>query len=138
MEEKPKHQGTENLIPLPERTIEEQRAIQSMGGKASGVVRREKKLMSQILADYLQKEHEVRLRDNTGAVIETRTLSADKLIEETVSAILARGDSSSASIIKTVGELTEGNKLRIGGLNGDAIPFEFVEPASPNESPEQV
>lgn len=138
MEDKPKHPGTENLIPLPERTIEEQRAIQSMGGKASGAARREKKLMSQILADYLQKEHEVTLRDNTGAVIETRTLSADKLIEETVSAILARRDSASASIIKTVGELTEGNKLRIGGLNGDAIPFEFVEPLNHDEGPEQV
>jgi hypothetical protein len=138
MEDKPKHPGSENLVPLPKRPVEEQRAIRSMGGHASVAVRREKKLMSRILSDYLQKEHEVKLRDNAGAVIETRTLSADKLIEETVSAILARGDSSSASIIKTVGELTEGNKLRIGGLNSDAIPFEFVDPVSSDESPEQV
>jgi hypothetical protein len=123
-----------DLIPLNERTKDEQKEIQSKGGKASGKARREKKLMSQILADYLQKEHEVTLKDSEGNIIDNEKIPASQLIERTVSAILARGDSASATMIKTMGELTEGNKLRIGGLNSDAIPFEFVDP--PNASTE--
>lgn len=123
-----------DLIPLNERTKDEQKAIQSKGGKASGKARREKKLMSQILADYLQKEHEVILKDSEGNIIDNEKIPASQLIERTVSAILARGDSASATMIKTIGELTEGNKLRIGGLNSDAIPFEYVDP--PNASTE--
>jgi hypothetical protein len=123
-----------DLIPLNERTKDEQKEIQSKGGKASGKARREKKLMSQILADYLQKEHEVTLKDSEGNIIDNEKIPASQLIERTVSAILARGDSASATMIKTIGELTEGNKLRIGGLNSDVIPFEYVDP--PNASTE--
>ena len=48
----------ENLIPNSERTPEQLRAQTRKGGIKSGEARREKKRMSQILADYLQKEHE--------------------------------------------------------------------------------
>ena len=37
--------GNDNLIPLNERTKEEQRTVQVMGGKASGEARRRKKSM---------------------------------------------------------------------------------------------
>jgi hypothetical protein len=126
----------ENLIPIQSRATEAQRAIRSKGGKVCAEKKRERILLSEILSGYLQKEHNVTIRDNTGAVIDTKKLPADKLIEETISTILARGDSASASIIKTLGELTEGSKLRLGGLNGDAIPFEYVDAPKKNESPE--
>lgn len=120
--------NTENLIPINERAKEVQRAIQSKGGHASVAVRKEKKLISRILADYLQREHAVTLRDSDGNLLDTEKIPASQLIEQTVTAILVRGDSASASMIKTLGELTEGNKLRIGGLNCDPIPFEYVDP----------
>ena len=51
MSEKSKHTGMDNLIPLCDRTKEEQRIITTMGGKASGEARRKKKTMR----EYAQK-----------------------------------------------------------------------------------
>jgi hypothetical protein len=47
--------GEENLIPLNERTKEEQREIARMGGIASGKARQEKKLLKELLEDALSK-----------------------------------------------------------------------------------
>lgn len=47
--------GEENLIPMNERTKEEQREIARMGGIASGEARREKKLLKDLLEDALSK-----------------------------------------------------------------------------------
>ena len=124
----------ENLIPIQSRATEAQREIRSKGGKVCAEKKRERILLSDILSGYLQKEHEVKLRGDDGKVLDTKKMPANQLIEETISTILARGDSASASIIKTLGELTEGSKLKIGGLNGDAIPFEYVDPPKPDES----
>ena len=44
-EKKKPHPGSENLRPLNTRSKEEQRAIQSMGGKKSGEKRREKRTL---------------------------------------------------------------------------------------------
>ena len=106
----------ENLISLADRTTEEQREIARQGGIKSGEVRKEKKLVSQILADYLQKEHEVILRDDQGEVIDRETIPASELIERTVTAVMARGDSASVAMIKTISESTEGQKMQLSGL----------------------
>lgn len=45
-----------NLIPLSERTKDDQRRIQSKGGKASGTARRRKKLFKQLMNAYLDSE----------------------------------------------------------------------------------
>lgn len=103
------------LINLADRTPEERKAIASKGAKAALEVKKEKKFMSQILADYLQEEHEVVLRDDEGNVIDRETIPADKLISRTVTAIMARGDSASASMIKTIGEITEGKNINLAG-----------------------
>lgn len=47
------NENTNNLIPLNERTKEEQREIARMGGIASGKARREKQKTQQILADIV-------------------------------------------------------------------------------------
>lgn len=47
--------GQENLIPMNERTEEEQREIARMGGIASGKARKEKKLLRELLEDALSK-----------------------------------------------------------------------------------
>ena len=106
----------ENLVSLADRTTEEQREIARLGGIASGEVRKEKKLMSQIMAEYLQKQHEVVLRDDTGAVIDREKLSAQELIERTITAVIARDDSASVQMMKAIGELTEGKTVKLSGL----------------------
>ena len=105
-----------NLVNLADRTPEEREEIARQGGIKSGEVKREKKLMSQILADYLQKEHEVVLRDDEGAVIDREKISADELIQRTVTEIMNRGDSASASMIKTIAEITEGKNINLSGM----------------------
>lgn len=50
-----KNSGARNLIPLPERTKADQRKIRSMGGKASGIARRERRTMRQ-WAELLRDE----------------------------------------------------------------------------------
>jgi len=114
-EDKPKAKRgrVENLDPV--RDTETAKARGKQGGIRSGVVKREKKYMSQILADYLNEEHEVVIRDDDGAVIDRETIPADKLIRRTVTAIMARGDSASASMIKTISEVTEGKNVNLTG-----------------------
>jgi hypothetical protein len=110
-----KNPKKEYLVSLGDRSTIEQRKIQSMGGLKSGEVRKEKKIISQMLADYLAKDHDIVIRDDSGEVISKTTLSAEKLISQTVTAILSRGDGASASMIKTLGELTEGQKINMTG-----------------------
>ena len=124
----------ENLDPC--RDTETAKARGKQGGIKSGQAKREKKRMSQILADYLQKEHEVVLRDDDGRVIDRETLPADELIARTITAIIARDDSASVSMLKELREATEGNKLAIAGENGAPVKFQFVEPK--NASTEKV
>jgi len=86
--------NVKNLIPQNKRTKAEQRKIAQQGGKASGKARREKKLMSAILADYLarQKGYD----------------SFDKYIEK----VLKRGDGSTVNMIKTFADVIEGSKIK--------------------------
>jgi len=77
------------------------------GGIASGKVRREKKRISQILSEYLQKEHNIILRNENGVIIKTEKLSAPELIDRTITEVLSRGDSASVSMIKEIREATE-------------------------------
>ena len=114
----------DKLKSLATRTTKERREIAEKGGKASGEARREKKRVSQILSEYLQKEHNVILRDADGNIFNTEKLSAQALIDQTVTAVLSRGDSASASMIKTLGELTEGSKVQLSGEDGNAPVFE--------------
>jgi len=86
--------NNKNLIPQNRRTKSEQREIAKKGGIASVKARREKKLMSAILADYLarQKGYD----------------SFDKYINN----VLRRGDSSTVSMIKTFADVIEGSKSK--------------------------
>lgn len=47
--------GHDNLIPLQDRTTEEQREIARKGGIASGESRRRRKTLAQVLRDELEK-----------------------------------------------------------------------------------
>lgn len=68
-----------------------------------------KKLMSQIYAEFLEKEYDVRQGDKT------RKLSGAELVNECMKKIIARGDSSSVSLLKELREGTEGSKINLSG-----------------------
>ena len=51
------HKGDENLIPLNQRTKEEQKKIATMGGIRSGKVRREKATMKATLEKLLDEKY---------------------------------------------------------------------------------
>ena len=68
-----------------------------------------KKLMSQIYAEFLEKEYNVRQGDKE------RKLTGAELVNECMKKIIARGDSSSVSLLREVREGTEGTKLKLDG-----------------------
>lgn len=99
-----------NLVPL---TTETARKIGAMGGKKTGEVKREKKLLSALYADILAKGFEV---DGTRLTL-----------DEVVSAIVSRNDSASVSMLKEIREATEGNKVALSDPNGDNLFKAFAD-----------
>lgn len=104
--EEKQHPGSENLRPFNTLTEEEQREIASKGGKASVESRREKKIMSQIYAEFLEKEHDITLEEGI-----KEKVSGSKLLEIVMSKVLNRGDSASVSLMKEIREATEGSRI---------------------------
>lgn len=100
--------GVDNLKPIKELSTEEAKQRGSKGGIKSGQVRREKKLMSQIYADFLDKEHDVIGKDGN-----LKKLSGQALLNGVMSKVLGRGDSSSVRLMKEIREATEGQKINI-------------------------
>ena len=68
-----------------------------------------RKLMSQIYAEFLEKENNVRQGDKE------RKLTGAELVNECMKKIIARGDSSSVSLMREVREATEGQKINLSG-----------------------
>lgn len=79
---------------LKRLTTKKAREIGKLGGIASGEAKKKKKLMSEILADYLARQKGLD--------------SFDQHIER----VLKRGDSSTVSMIKTFADVIEGSKLK--------------------------
>ena len=109
----------ENLVPL---TTEKAREIGALGGKRSGEVKREKKRMSQIYADFLMGKHKVTINDTECE------LEGAELLAEVMKIVLSRGDSASVSLLKELREATEGSKLQLTGEEGGPVKFEIVDP----------
>ena len=97
--------GIDNLKPL---STEKAREIGRKGGIASGKAKREKKLMSQIYAEFLEKHHDVITKDGT-----KRKLEGQELLNSVISKVLSRSDSSSVSMMKEIREATEGTKATL-------------------------
>jgi len=96
---RPKKPGKpENLI-VP--TSEQAREYGRRGGKKSVIVKKERKLLSAMYAELLAKGFEV----------EGERLTLD----EVASAIMARKDGASVSMLKEIREATEGSKVTIDG-----------------------
>ena len=68
-----------------------------------------KKLMSQIYADFLEREYEVKAGEGK------RKISGAELVNEVMRKVLARSDSSSVSLMREIREGTEGSKMQLSG-----------------------
>jgi hypothetical protein len=111
--------GVDNLQPVSSK--EEARARGRAGGIKSGQVRKEKKIMSQIYAEFLEKEHDI--VGNDGLKIK---ISGQALVNRVMSKVMARGDSSSVRLLKEIRESTEGTKLNIDDLQLN-IKVEYID-----------
>lgn len=101
----------QNLKSNTERTPEEIKNNCSKAGKASGKVRREKKLMSQIFAEFLEREHEFEIKKGKTKVRES--MSGSELVNKAMSHVINRNDAASVSLMKVIAEVTEGAKLKV-------------------------
>ena len=68
-----------------------------------------KKLMSQIYAEFLEREYEVKAGEGK------RKISGAELVNEVMRKVLARSDSSSVSLMREIREGTEGSKVLLSG-----------------------
>ena len=98
----------DNLKPIKELSSEEAKQRGSKGGIKSGQVRRKKKMMSQIYADYLIKRHKITGKDGV-----SKSISGQELLNDVMTKVLSRGDSSSVSLMKEIREGTEGQKITV-------------------------
>lgn len=111
----------DNLIPNSERTPEELKEMTTKGGIASGKARREKKLMSTIYAEFLEKEHGVIGKDGL-----KKNMTGNELLSSVMSKILSRGDSASVSLMKEIREATEGSKIDLNNIIKNPITVEVI------------
>ena len=98
--------GKDNLTPF---TSDNAKEMQRKGAEKRKENNAKKKLMSQIYAEFLEKEYNVRQGDKE------RKLTGAELVNECMKKILARGDSSSVSLMREVREATEGQKINLEG-----------------------
>jgi hypothetical protein len=111
----------DNLDPV--RDTETAKARGKQGGIKSGEVRREKKMMSQIYAEFLEKEHDVVSKDGI-----KKSMSGHQLLSSVMSKVLSRGDSAAVSLMKEIREATEGNNINIDTNLPITINIQGVDP----------
>ena len=97
----------DKLIPGNKRSHEEASENGRKGGIQSGKKRREKKLMSQIYAEFLAKEHNIMTSDG-----KKKPVSGSEMVSSVMRKVLSRGDSASVSLMREVREGTEGSKIK--------------------------
>ena len=68
-----------------------------------------KKLMSQIYAEFLEKEYNVRQGDKE------RKLTGAELVNECMKKVIARSDSSSVSLMREIRSCLDGENINISG-----------------------
>ena len=118
----------ENLQPV--KTKEEARERGRNGGIKSGEAKRKKKLMTDAYVRAMGKKYKVMLDGKE------QDLDWEDFLSIIVRDVMMKRDSCSVSLMREMREGLEGNKLKIGDLNGDSVPFEFVEPPKRDESTE--
>ena len=98
--------GKDNLTPF---TSDNAKEMQRKGAEKRKENNAKKKLMSQIYAEFLEREYNVRQGDKD------RKLTGAELCNEVMRKVLARSDSASVSLMREIREGTEGQKVNISG-----------------------
>lgn len=101
----PRHDGRNNLKPI--KSVEEAREKGRKGGIASGKAKREKKLVSEMVRDFLDKEHVIKKGKKTEN-IDTQTL-----LHQAMAKILDKGGQPAVALIKVIADVTEGAKFNV-------------------------
>lgn len=116
----PKEDGYKNLIPFNRRSEEEQRAIQSAGGQASGVSRRRRKTQAEIIRQIM----DLKLTPEEGAdALEALGLDPTWATDANVAVMqkARRGDVEAIRYLRdTIGEKPR-DGLEIGNLDGQPL-----------------
>ncbi len=103
-----KRDGTKNLIPFNQRTEEEQKKIQSKGGKASGESRRKRKTMRETLLALLELPMKKGKMDTLKAfedLIEEKNVTVEQQILLAQIKAAMDGDTRAATFLRdTAGE----------------------------------
>ena len=106
--------GHENLVPIPQRSEDEVRTMQSKGGVNSGIARREKKTMKQQMKRLLElaakdENGRVRIDPETGEPVSNGLAI---LLQQMVAAL--KGDRLAAEFcLKVAGELTDTQQVEV-------------------------
>ena len=90
-------------------TSEEARAMQRKGAEKRKENNAKKKLMSQIYAEFLEREYSVKVAEGT------KKITGAELVNEAMKKIIARGDSSSVAVMREIRETLEGQKINLSG-----------------------
>ena len=99
--------SNENNLRTP--TTDEAKEMQKKSAEKRKENNAKKKLMSQIYAEFLEKEYNVRQGDKE------RKLTGAELVNECMKKIIARGDSSSVSLMTEIRNAMEGEKVNLEG-----------------------
>lgn len=106
--------GHENLVPIPQRSEDEVRTMQSKGGVNSGIARREKRTMKQQMKRLLELAAKdecgrVRIDPETGEPVSNGLAI---LLQQMVAAL--KGDRLAAEFcLKVAGELTDTQQVEV-------------------------
>jgi hypothetical protein len=90
-------------------TTDEAKEMQKKSAEKRKENNAKKKLMSQIYAEFLEKEYSVKVAEGT------KKISGAELVNEAMKKIIARGDSSSVAVMREIRETLEGQKINLSG-----------------------
>ena len=90
-------------------TTDEAKEMQRKSAEKRKENNAKKKLMSQIYAEFLEREYEVKAGEGK------RKLSGAELVNEVMRKVLARSDSSSVSLIRELRSCLDGENINLSG-----------------------
>ena len=99
--------SNENNLRTP--TSKEAKEMQKKSAEKRKENNAKKKLMSQIYAEFLEREYEVKAGEGK------RKLSGAELVNEVMRKVLARSDSSSVSLMREIRSCLEGENINLSG-----------------------
>ena len=99
----------ENLKKAVPFTKENAKEMQKLSAEKRKENNEKKKLLSEMYAEFLTDEYNVR---KDGGTIK---LSGTDYIKTIIKAVVSRGDSSSVAMLKEIREATEGQKINLNG-----------------------